>query len=131
MITRPNHTLAVSICTRWGTPLAVCINTRSWKTSTRWLHLGLHRPIHLQKDRYGKEYLAYGGDFGDRPSDYSFCGNGIVHADRQVTAKMQEVKFLYQNIKLFPSRDGVKIVNQNLFADTSAFELVYSLERRT
>ncbi|WP_145329684.1 glycoside hydrolase family 2 TIM barrel-domain containing protein [Paenibacillus xylanexedens] len=82
-----------------------------------------------KKDRYGKEYLAYGGDFGDRPSDYSFCGNGIVHADRKVTAKMQEVKFLYQNIKLFPSRDGVKIVNQNLFADTSAFELVYSLER--
>lgn len=81
-----------------------------------------------KKDRYGKEYLAYGGDFGDRPSDYSFCGNGIVHADRKVTAKMQEVKFLYQNIKLFPSRDGVKIVNQNLFADTSAFELVYSLE---
>lgn len=82
-----------------------------------------------KKDRYGKEYLAYGGDFGDRPSDYSFCGNGIVHADRKVTAKMQEVKFLYQNIKLFPSRDGVKIVNQNLFADTSAYELVYSLER--
>ncbi len=82
-----------------------------------------------KKDRYGKEYLAYGGDFGDRPSDYSFCGNGIVHADRKVTAKMQEVKFLYQNIKLFPSRDDVKIVNQNLFADTSAFELVYSLER--
>ncbi|MGF6354411.1 beta-galactosidase [Paenibacillus sp. 4624] len=81
-----------------------------------------------KKDRYGKEYLAYGGDFGDRPSDYSFCGNGIVHADRKVTAKMQEVKFLYQNIKLFPSRDGVKIVNQNLFADTSALELVYSLE---
>ncbi|SCZ04967.1 beta-galactosidase [Paenibacillus polysaccharolyticus] len=82
-----------------------------------------------KKDRYGKEYLAYGGDFGDRPSDYSFCGNGIVHADRKVTAKMQEVKFLYQNIKLFPSLDGVKIVNQNLFADTSAYELVYSLER--
>jgi beta-galactosidase len=82
-----------------------------------------------KKDRYGKEYLAYGGDFGDRPSDYSFCGNGIVHADRKVTAKMQEVKFLYQNIKLFPDREGVKIVNGNLFADTSALELVYSLER--
>lgn len=82
-----------------------------------------------KKDRYGKEFLAYGGDFGDRPSDYSFCGNGIVHADRKVTAKMQEVKFLYQNIKLFPDREGVKIVNGNLFADTSALELVYSLER--
>ncbi|QLG41449.1 DUF4981 domain-containing protein [Paenibacillus sp. E222] len=83
----------------------------------------------FKKDRYGKEFLAYGGDFGDRPSDYSFCGDGIVHADRKVSAKMQEVKFLYQNIKLFPDREGVKIVNSNLFADTSEFELVYSLDR--
>ncbi|MEN1985027.1 glycoside hydrolase family 2 TIM barrel-domain containing protein [Paenibacillus hubeiensis] len=82
-----------------------------------------------KKDRYGKPFLAYGGDFGDRPSDYSFCGDGIVYANRQVTAKMQEVKFLYQNIKLFPDRGGVRIVNGNLFANTSQYALTYSLER--
>lgn len=81
-----------------------------------------------KKDRYGKPFLAYGGDFGDRPSDYSFCGDGIVYANRQVTAKMQEVKFLYQNIKLFPDRGGVRIVNGNLFANTSQYALTYSLE---
>ena len=32
-----------------------------------------------QKNRYGEEYLAYGGDFDDRPSDYNFSGNGIVY----------------------------------------------------
>ncbi|MCB5628213.1 glycoside hydrolase family 2 TIM barrel-domain containing protein, partial [Bifidobacterium breve] len=28
----------------------------------------------------GTERLAYGGDFGDRPSDYEFSGDGIVFA---------------------------------------------------
>ncbi|MGM8355604.1 glycoside hydrolase family 2 TIM barrel-domain containing protein, partial (plasmid) [Clostridium perfringens] len=30
----------------------------------------------------GEKVLAYGGDFTDRATDYNFCGNGIVFADR-------------------------------------------------
>jgi len=81
----------------------------------------------VKKDRYGKEFLAYGGDFEDRPTDYSFCGNGIVYADRTVTPKMQEVKYLYQNYKLEPSAAGVKIVNESLFAGTDGLSLIYRL----
>ncbi|MBM7567254.1 glycoside hydrolase family 2 TIM barrel-domain containing protein [Paenibacillus sacheonensis] len=81
----------------------------------------------MKKNRFGQEYLAYGGDFDDRPTDYSFCGNGIVYADREVTPKMQEVKFLYQDYKLFPNREGVKIVNESLFAGTEHLSLVYRL----
>lgn len=77
----------------------------------------------MTKDRYGNEFFAYGGDFNDRPTDYSFCGNGIVFADRRVTPKMQEVKFLYQNVKLVPSRDGLKVVNENLFVNTNEWAL--------
>lgn len=80
-----------------------------------------------KKDRYGLEYLAYGGDFGDRPTDYGFCTNGIVYADRRLSPKMQEVKFLYQNIKLSPDRNGINVRNENLFVDTSAYELVCTL----
>ena len=29
-----------------------------------------------KKDRYGKWFLTYGGDFGDRPTDGDFSGNG-------------------------------------------------------
>ncbi|NOU84062.1 DUF4981 domain-containing protein [Paenibacillus sp. LMG 31459] len=83
----------------------------------------------VAKDRYGEEYLAYGGDFDDRPTDYSFCGNGIVFADRTVTPKMQEVKFLYQNIRLVPERDAVKIINGNLFAGTEGLRLEFRLYR--
>ncbi|WP_018750591.1 glycoside hydrolase family 2 TIM barrel-domain containing protein [Paenibacillus sanguinis] len=83
----------------------------------------------LAKDRYGREYLAYGGDFGDRPTDYSFCGNGIVFADRKPTPKLQEVKFLYQNIRLQPDRESVTVVNGNLFAGTDGLALVVALYR--
>lgn len=81
----------------------------------------------LKKDRYGNEFFAYGGDFGDRPTDYSFCGNGIVFADRKWTPKMQEVKFLYQNYKLAPEQSGIRVTNESLFAGTEHLALEYSL----
>lgn len=83
----------------------------------------------MKKDRYGKEFLAYGGDFGDRPTDYGFCTNGIVYANREVSPKMREVKFLYQNIKLYPDQTGVRVVNDNLFTNTSEFDFEYALYR--
>ena len=81
----------------------------------------------VKKDRYGKEFLAYGGDFDDRSTDYNFCTNGIVYADRKESPKMQEVKFLYQNIKLVPDRGGVTVRNENLFEGTDAYELIFAL----
>jgi len=83
----------------------------------------------VKKDRYGNEFLAYGGDFGDRPTDYGFCTNGIVYADRRPSPKLQEVKFLYQNVKLRVDRDGATVTNDNLFVDTSGYELEYALYR--
>ncbi|WNS43024.1 glycoside hydrolase family 2 TIM barrel-domain containing protein [Paenibacillus sp. MMS20-IR301] len=83
----------------------------------------------ITKNRYGEEYLAYGGDFDDRPTDYSFCGNGIVFADRTVTPKMQEVKFLYQNIRLVPEQNAVTVINGNLFEGTERLRLEYRLYR--
>ena len=53
-----------------------------------------------KKDRYGKEFQAYGGDFNDRPCDYNFSGNGIAYGgERDASPKMQDVKYNYQNIR--------------------------------
>ncbi|WP_394526768.1 glycoside hydrolase family 2 TIM barrel-domain containing protein [Lacrimispora sp. JR3] len=79
----------------------------------------------MKKDQYGKEHMTYGGDFGDRPTDYSFCGNGIIYADRTVSPKAQEVKYLYQDIRLVPDLKGVTIENRRMFTDTSDLEFVY------
>ena len=76
-----------------------------------------------KKDRYGKEFLAYGGDFGERPTDYNFSGNGIAYGgNRDASPKMQEVKFNYQNITAEVSADSVKVINKNLFVNTDIFD---------
>ena len=76
-----------------------------------------------KKDRYGKEFQAYGGDFGERPTDYNFSGNGIAYGgNRDASPKMQEVKFNYQNITAEVSADSVKVINKNLFVNTDMFD---------
>lgn len=83
----------------------------------------------MTKDRYGKEYIAFGGDFGDRPTDYNFCINGLVYADRKPSPKMQEVKYLFQDFKLYPCQNSVRIKNESLFTNTSKFELKWTLKK--
>ena len=83
-----------------------------------------------KKDRYGKEYQAYGGDFDDRPCDYNFSGNGIAYGgDREPSPKMQEVKFNYQNITALVEKDKVTVINKNLFINTDTFTCVAILEK--
>ena len=83
-----------------------------------------------KKDRYGKEFQAYGGDFGERPTDYEFIDNGIVHGgERNPSPKMQEVKFNYQNITAQVGEDQVKVINKNLFLNTDCFDCVVTVER--
>lgn len=76
-----------------------------------------------QRDRYGRDALLYGGDFGDRPTDYNFSGNGIVFADRALTGKLQEVKYNYQNFTLEVEAEKVTIYNKSLFTDASEYDL--------
>jgi beta-galactosidase len=75
----------------------------------------------------GESFLGYGGDFGDRPNDGTFCGNGLLYADRKLTPKMQEVKFQYQSVKILPHETSVTIWNKNLFEDLSMYQLKISL----
>ena len=85
----------------------------------------------LKKDRYGKDFQAYGGDFLERPSDYNFSGNGICYGgDRDPSPKMQEVKFNYQNISILFEKEGkFTVVNKNLFANTDRFRCVAVLQK--
>lgn len=77
-----------------------------------------------KKDRYGKWFITYGGDFGDRPTDGDFSGNGICYGgEREASPKMQEVKFNYQNISVdFDSDYIFTVTNKNLFVNTSVFD---------
>ena len=84
----------------------------------------------LKKDRYGQEFQAYGGDCGERPTDYNFSGNGICYGgERDASPKMQEVKFNYQNISVAFEGHTFTVVNKNLFADTSEYQCIVILQK--
>jgi len=81
----------------------------------------------LRINDQGEEVFSYGGDYDDRATDYEFCGNGIVFADRRVSPKAQEVKGLYSNLRLKPSENGVEIENRNCFISTEYCVFKYRL----
>lgn len=83
----------------------------------------------IRVNEQGEEGFAYGGDFDERATDYEFCGNGIVYADRRLSPKVQEVKYLYEDVKLTPDKHGVWIENNYLFQTTQGYEFVSKLRK--
>ena len=82
-----------------------------------------------KKDRYGEEFLGYGGDYDDRPTDGDFSGNGIVYGgDREPSPKMQEIKFNYQNISVEFLDDDFVVKNKNLFVNTDKYDAYVILQ---
>ncbi len=76
----------------------------------------------------GQERFAYGGDFGDRPSDWVFIGNGIVYADRALSPKAQEVRYLFRDVFLKPGRTGVTVWNRKVFEPLNGYILRWTAE---
>nr|MDO8115487.1 glycoside hydrolase family 2 TIM barrel-domain containing protein [Candidatus Sigynarchaeota archaeon] len=58
-----------------------------------------------KKDEKGREFWAFGGDYGDKPNDYDFCINGLIGPDRVPHPHMAEVKYGYQPV-LFTTVDA-------------------------
>ena len=76
----------------------------------------------------GQERFAFGGDFGDRPTDWQFIGNGIVLADRTLSAKAQDVRYLYRDVFLKVGKTGVTVWNRKLFAPLKGYTLRWTVE---
>jgi beta-galactosidase len=57
-----------------------------------------------------RRFLAYGGDFNDRPTDRSFCSNGVVTSTLSPSPQFEEVKKAYQNIHT----SGVEVTDSTL-----------------
>jgi beta-galactosidase len=75
----------------------------------------------------GTKFIAYGGDFDDRPNLGIFCIKGIVTSDREIYPKYWEVKKVYQPVaiepvKMKPGKVVVRVTNRNHFLNLSEFE---------
>jgi len=71
-----------------------------------------------QRDAKGREYWAYGGDFGDVPNDANFVCDGLVWPDRRPHPAMQELKKLAQPVCVSAidlKRGKVRLTNKQNF----------------
>ena len=117
-------------CTPWATPWATWTNTRR-SNATRSIRAASSgtsstRPS-TPPSPTAPASLRYGGDFGDRPSDYEFSGDGLLFADRKPSPKAQEVKQLYSNVHIDVTKDSVSVKNDNLFTAAGDYVFVLSV----
>ena len=76
----------------------------------------------------GHTRLSYGGDWGDKPTDWHFNTNGIILGDRTFTPKVQEVRYCFQDVRLVPDAAGVTVSNRRLFAPLAGYTLKWRIE---
>jgi len=86
----------------------------------------------LLAKKEGKEYFAYGGDFGpkDVPSDHNFLNNGLIQADKTPNPHIYEAKKILQNIKFYDHKvkEGkITLKNWHFFRDLSNYELLWTV----
>ncbi|OXU14306.1 glycoside hydrolase family 2 TIM barrel-domain containing protein [Sedimentisphaera salicampi] len=78
----------------------------------------------IAREKNGREYWAYGGDFGDKPNSGNFCINGVILPDLSVTGKLMEVKKAYQPIIFEGVNLGDKLIRiENRYDFTNLSEL--------
>ncbi len=83
----------------------------------------------LLTERDGREFYAYGGDFGgpDVPSDHNFLNNGLVRADRVPQPHFEEAKYVMQPLQFSMSGGELVVRNEHFFQSTDHYELQWSL----
>ncbi|MFL6332542.1 MAG: glycoside hydrolase family 2 TIM barrel-domain containing protein [Pyrinomonadaceae bacterium] len=77
-----------------------------------------------KKTAGGRDLWAYGGDYGDHPNDGN-GGDGLIFADRRTQPELEEVKKVYQFVKVEPidlNAGRLRVRNKHLFADLSYAE---------
>lgn len=90
-----------------------------------WVDQGLRK-----KTADGREFWAYGGDYGEESHDNNFCINGLVLPDRGITPKLLEVKQVYQNIgtRAVDLLSGkIEIHNKFFFTNLDRYNVTWAL----
>ena len=86
----------------------------------------------LYADRSSGSFFAYGGDWGDKPNDNSFCENGLVSPDRTPQPELEEVKYQYQNFwftadaSQIANRE-VSVYNESNFTNLDEYDVEWAL----
>ncbi len=95
-----------------------------WVDQSVWKYTGRLDP----KTRKLERFLAYGGDFDEEPNDGPFCNNGVIGAERNVSAKLVEVAHVHRNLVVKKTASASRFVLVNRFGFTNADEFAGSWE---
>ncbi len=90
-----------------------------------WVDQGLRK-----RTADGQKYIAYGGDFGDKPNLKDFCLNGLIFADRTLPPKIREAKKVFQPVRIEPvekSLGHVRLTNLYSFTNLNTLEPKWTL----
>ena len=91
-----------------------------------WVDKGLRK-----RDAQGREFWAYGGDYGDEPNDGTMVCNGIVLPDRRPEPELYEVAKVYQRIDttaVDAAAGRIRVRNEHDFRDLDFVEVAWSVE---
>ncbi len=92
-----------------------------------WVDQGIRR-----KDKKGKYYWAYGGDYGDNPNDANFNINGFILPDRKPQPAAWEVKKVYQYVRFEPYnllKGEVRIINGYFHDNLNKYDMDWTLSQ--
>ena len=77
----------------------------------------------ILKNENGKEFWAYGGDFGDKPNDGPFCLNGLLAPDRTPHPHYYEVQHVYQPFLIERDGDNLHITPRYTFTNIDEYDI--------
>lgn len=60
----------------------------------------------LKVDDNGKDFLAYGGDFGDNPNASNFCINGVIASDRSLKPHSMQCRHTFRPVAVRQEKPG-------------------------
>ena len=88
-----------------------------------WLEHGIRR--HTAD---GREFSAYGGDFGEHVHDGNFVADGLVDADRRPRPGLADVAKVFAPVRLTIGESAVTVENRHDVVDLSHLRGVWSLD---
>ena len=94
-----------------------------------WVDQGIYDPQAIKRgelEKNGFPYYTSGYDYPG-PHQGNFLNNGVITADRAWTAKLTEVKKVYQFVKFTYSTNRIIVKNKYNFTNLNEFDVRYSL----
>lgn len=76
------------------------------------------------------EWFAYGGDFGESPTDGNFCINGLIWPDRRPHPALWEYKKVLEPVRVKPldlAAGKVEIINRYHFSNLNTLDIAWTL----